>query len=340
MAPSISQPVASDFNDPVNKDGPTFGPASWAGDLFVAGYSRGKLYRTKLVHTPAGYIGQTQLFACLNMLTVDACIAPDGSLVVACHSGGPDWGSGPTGKGKLYKISYTGHDLPQPLFAWPSGPNEIRVEFDKPVDPQLLQDAVKQTKITAGQYVRAGDRFESLWPGYAVVQMQKATPRYDVPVRSAQLTPDRRSLLLATDHHTAAVQYAITLHGLGRPGKPLATGELPQHTQVDLDCDLSGCQATWKGANGTVWTGWLPTADLAVARQLTTGSAPHDTLWQAMTQPGTLTLRAQLNLNNMLRPIVQPGSQLDYEPPGEHVVIQFESNADHTLYDQPDEKKD
>ena len=40
------------------------------------------------------------------------------------HGGGPDWGSGPTGKGKLYKISYTDRDHPQPVLAWPNGPRE------------------------------------------------------------------------------------------------------------------------------------------------------------------------------------------------------------------------
>ena len=34
------------FNEPVN-GGPSFGPAAWAGDAFVTGYSRGKLYRTQ-----------------------------------------------------------------------------------------------------------------------------------------------------------------------------------------------------------------------------------------------------------------------------------------------------
>ena len=40
------------FNEPVN-GGPTFGPAQWAGDALVTGYSRGKLFRTKLVKTRA-----------------------------------------------------------------------------------------------------------------------------------------------------------------------------------------------------------------------------------------------------------------------------------------------
>ena len=45
------------FNEPVN-GGPIFGPACWAGDALVTGYSRGKLFRTKLAKTPAGYVAQ------------------------------------------------------------------------------------------------------------------------------------------------------------------------------------------------------------------------------------------------------------------------------------------
>jgi len=64
------------------------------------------------------------------MLTIDCCVAPDGGLVVACHSGKPDWGTGPTGRGKLFKIDTTDRDRPQPVCAWPAGPREVRVAFD------------------------------------------------------------------------------------------------------------------------------------------------------------------------------------------------------------------
>ena len=66
-----------------------------------------------------------------SLLTVDACVSPKGDLVVAVHSGAPDWGSGPGGKGKLYKISWTGKTLPQPVAAWPAGPREVRIAFDR-----------------------------------------------------------------------------------------------------------------------------------------------------------------------------------------------------------------
>ncbi|HKI72065.1 MAG TPA: hypothetical protein VKA81_06805, partial [Verrucomicrobiae bacterium] len=66
-----------------------FGPENWAGDAIIAGYSRGKLWRTKLVKTAAGYVAQTHLLATLQALTVDACVSPRGDLIVATHSGQP-----------------------------------------------------------------------------------------------------------------------------------------------------------------------------------------------------------------------------------------------------------
>ncbi|MGV3482839.1 MAG: ThuA domain-containing protein [Planctomycetaceae bacterium] len=313
------------FNEPVVKDGPTFGPKAWAGDAFVTGYSRGKLYRTQLVKTESGYVARNHLFACLDRLTADCCIAPDGSMVVTCHSGGPDWGSGPTGKGVIYKISYSAPELAQPVFAWPSTVREVRIEFDRPVDPERLHDVLQQTSITSGEFVRAGDRFESLWPGYAVVQAQQRSPRFPVRVHAAQLTADRRTLVLATDAMQSAVHYAVTLPGLGRADQDQVTGELLQAPQVDLDFDLSGIAATWSEAGQVVWSGWLPSLDLTLSRQWTAGSAYHDLLWQAMKNPGDLVLATQLNLRDMLRPAVQPGSRIDYELPPEHVVVRYTS---------------
>jgi putative heme-binding domain-containing protein len=317
------------FNEPVKAGGPTFGPAAWAGDALITGYSRGKLYRTRLVKTPAGYVARNQILACLNMLTVDCCVAPDGSLVVACHSGQPDWGSGPTGVGRLYKINYTDREHAQPLAVWPAGPREVRVAFDRPVDPSLLRDTVKKTTITAGRYARAGDRFESLRPGYAVVAMELTTPRFDVPVRAAQLTPDGRTLILATDPHPAAVHYALTLPGMGRPATS-PNGTLRQMPQIDLDYDLTGVEATWTPDGGKAVATWLPHFDTAVARSCTARSATHEAFWK-MAGPGTFTVRGQLDLTDMLRPAVQPGSRIDYEWPAETVMLSFHGSGPVTV---------
>ena len=203
------------FNEPVN-GGKIFGPSHWAGDALVTGESRGKLYRTKLVKTAAGYVAQNHLIACLNYLTVDACLTPRGDLLVACHTGKPDWGTGPNGPGKLFLIRHTDTNAPQPVLTWSASPTEIRIVFDKPLDPANLRDLARRTSITAGKYVMPGDRFEAMYPGYQVVKDQKATPRYDVPVLSASVAPDRRTILLHTAPRTAAVNYAVRMPNVSR----------------------------------------------------------------------------------------------------------------------------
>jgi putative heme-binding domain-containing protein len=302
------------FNEPVN-DGPVFGPAWWRGDALVCGYSRGKIYRTQLVKTPAGYVARSALLAVLNRLTVDACVSPIGSLVVATHSGGPDWGSGPKGQGTLYKVDYTDREYSQPVAAWAESPREVRVAFDRPLDPAALRDLTRGTSITSGRSVAAGDRFETIRPGYAVVMAQLGDPRTNLPVQSVRVTPDRRTLILATDPQVDALTYALTLPGLGRPPRDRSaagTTDLSQVPALDLAYDLTGVQAAWRSADGAVaWSGWLPHLDLAVARAFTAGSADHDRLWPLLDRPGTLTLTTQLDLRNLLRPAVQPGSKVD-----------------------------
>ena len=308
--------------------GPIFGPANWAGDALVTGYSRGKLFRTKLAKTPGGYVAQNHLFAVLNMLAADACVSPRGELVVAAHSGQPDWGSGPSGKGKLYKIGYSGRETPQPVLAWASGPQEVCVAFDRPLDPRRLRDLTKTISIEYGASVRPGDRFESLRPGYEVVARQMAAPRFALPVLSAQVSSDNRSLLLYTGPHPGFASYAITMPALSAPAPAKSKpGVLPQVAITELGYDLNGASATWRPDSGEgAWSGWLPHFDLAVARAFTAGSAIHDRLWEAIKRPGRLTLNTKLDLWQMLRPAVQPGSTTGYTLPDEEVSVAFSAS--------------
>lgn len=319
------------FDEPVN-GGPIFGPEFWAHDALVTGYSRGKVWRTKLAKTPAGYVADSRLIASLDMLTVDACVSPAGDLVIAVHSGGPDWGSGPGGMGKLYKVRYADKAAPQPVATWVSSPTEVRIAFDRPLDPEKLRGIAKETEITYGAAVRAGDEFELLRPGYAVVAGQIASVRRDLPVRSAQLSADRRTLLLATDPHPSAVWYAVRLPGLGRPSEEdlVKAGDLPQLPRIDLDYNLGGVEASWEGG-GTKWSGWLPHLDLAASRTFTQASAEHDVLWASLGTSGRLKLRTQIDLTHMLRARVQPGSDLGYELTPERVAVTLTSSRPFTV---------
>lgn len=311
-APQHQSTCGLHFNDGQQ----VFGPEWWRGDAIVAGESRGKIWRTKLVKTATGYVAKTDLIACLSMLTLDAVPTPQGDLLVCCHSGQPDWGTGPQGKGRLFKISYTGHAAPQPVLTYAVSPTETEVIFDRPLGLKRTLEFPGQYAVAMGKYVTAGERFESLQPGYQVVKNQRTMPRFELAVTSARA--GARSLRLTTGARTEAVNYALTLGGALTAG-----GQ-----EMEVLSDLTGVSVEWRAARGGGnWSGWLPHLDLQAARGLTRASEPHRELFHALERRGTLTLRGQLDLFSMLHPAVQPESRLDYEYPAETVTLVLQANS-------------
>ncbi|HEY8504182.1 MAG TPA: ThuA domain-containing protein, partial [Gemmataceae bacterium] len=228
----------------------------------------------------------------------------------------------------LYQLRYADRQHPQPVAAWAEGPREVRVAFDRPIDPWLLLGLARQTKITYGTHVRAGDRFESLWPGYEVVAREKVAPRYDLPVYRAEVTADRRTLLLTTAPMRSPVHYAVELPGLGRVARRRAPeGALIQRPAIDLDFTLTGVRAEWKPEGGAAWEGWLPHLDPDVARAFTEGSEAHERLWAGASGRGTLRLVTKLDLHDMLRPAFQPGTKPDQPLPPETVTLVLSSDV-------------
>lgn len=278
----------------------TFGPAHWRGDALVCGESRGKLWRTKLAKTPLGYVAQNHLIACLSLLAVDACVSPQGDLVVACHSGPPDWGTGPAGEGRIFKIRYSGTSLPHPVLAWAAGPDEFRIAFDRPVDPADWAKA--RPRIEAGQHVSAGDRFEVIRPGYQVVRDQMSQPRRWVDVLGLSFTEDRRAMVLRVPRQTEPAGYAITLP---LPQSWRQRGGIAQHPEMDVSVTLNGVLAN-AGDRRCV----LPHPSLAASKVLAQGSAEHE----AFLNESKFTLRASIDTSDPFVPAVQPGSKLDWEP--------------------------
>jgi putative heme-binding domain-containing protein len=236
--PHPSMNAAGEANPPLPA-GPAqglFGPAEWEGDAFVTGESRGRVWRTHLIKTPTGYVGTAQTIARISMLVIDATISPRGELYVCCHSGFPDWGTGPQGPGKIFRIKYTDSTAPVPLGVSPAGLTELRVLFDKPLHqdvPRAVLAPSAGAKIEFGEYVSAGDRFEKLKPPYAVVLQQDATPRGHLRIESARLDAGNRTLLLTTEPHPFLTRYSITLPGIK------GTAQNGSGATVDLDYDLT-----------------------------------------------------------------------------------------------------
>lgn len=314
------------FDDPVGGGTNLFGPSWWLGDAIVTGESRGKLWRTALVKTASGYVAQNNLIGCLSMLTIDAMPTPQGDLLVCCHSGKPDWGTGPEGKGKLFKISYVGKSAPQPVFAYAVSPTQFAVAFDRALDAAQFKNLASQSVIQMGRYVTAGNRFESFRPAYAAVDRQNAQPRYQLPVLSAGIADTGDTILLETTAHKTAVNYAITLPYIPSPGEPAHTNT---YHDIDVLSDLTGVRAVWQDTEyKTHWTGWLPHLDLTAARAFTAPVAHDQELFDGWAhQRGILTLRASLDLWSMLHPAIQPGSKLDFEYPQERVTVIFSAGS-------------
>lgn len=300
FAPQHQSTCGFRFNGPTAGRG-RFGPEAWAGSAFTVGESRGKLWLTSLAKTAAGYVAQTELIGTVPLLPVDCAISPDGDLVVCCHTGKPDWGNGPKGEGRLFKISYRPTAAPRAMLAWPTSPTKTTVAFDRPVTDELLR---AKAAIESGRHVQAADHLETMRPGYAVVKMQQSQPRTPLSVISASRGERSEELEIVTSDRTEAVTYALSIPG-----------------HAELAHSLAGVAAEWKGHGTVHWSGWLPHADLTAAKEFTAGSRRHDQLWQNLVDEGQLEISGQLDLSQMLIPATQPTSRLDYIPTTETVIV-------------------
>ncbi len=269
------------FNDPLPASRPAaaglpatpgrgrFGPERWRGDAFVAGESRGKIWRVHLERTAGGYVGRAVLFARLDLMPTDVAISPAGDLYVCCHGGQPDWGTGPQGAGKIFRIRHSDRTAPLPIAAFASGPTEVRVAFDHPLDRSIAKaTGADAPSIEFGEYVRAADRMEILKPPYAVVGQQGATPRGRLEVLGSRLSDDGLTLLIETAPHPFDTWYAVTIPGVK------AAGVEGAGSTVDVDYDLSrSTMAATEPARNWTLAGWEERPSWAPRARPSSGTA-------------------------------------------------------------------
>ena len=281
------------FNDGVN-GGPHFGPEFWKGDALVAGESRGKIYRTKLIKTAHGYVAHNQIIACLNQLTVDLTVSPLGDLLVTTHSGEPDWGTGPEGQGNTFVIRYADRAAAQPLLAMPFRPDGFHILMDRPSPtPPSLRPVVRR-----GLHHRAGDDFETMRPGYEVIKLQQRAPVTEVKGLKPGWSDDGRTLYLGQSPLAAAETHSIQVA-----------------PAFELDTALTGIEVTWLDADKTERQTCLPHLDTTVNRALLRDHLPD------LAKAERIVMRTRLDLWSMLRPAIQPGQSLDYDPVPEEVTL-------------------
>ncbi|MEX0642452.1 MAG: ThuA domain-containing protein, partial [Pirellulales bacterium] len=240
---------------------------------------------------PHGYVGTPTAIARSTMLLPDVVVSPAGDLYITCHSGPPDWGTGPEGAGKLFRIRLADRNVAQPVLAYTTSPLEVRIAFDRPVDPKMLEGLASQ-QIDYGKFVRAADNLEVLKPPYQAVKEQEKRQPGKLRITAAKLTPGGRTVALRTDPHPVPGTYALAVNSQA----DIATGAPSE--AVFLDYDLSGTQATWTsvGAQKPLWSGWLPHVDLDVVRSLIAKSHDHAKLMGLLWNPGKLDFHGKIQL--------------------------------------------
>ena len=165
---------------------------------------------------------------------------------------------------------------PKAVVGWASGPMEVRVAFDRPVDPVVAA-------LTVGHQVRFGGGASA--PGAA------GRPGGDggaIRIAAARLIDAGRTLVLITDPHPKEATYTLRIDEIKPPGDAGAG-----RSQV-VTYSLAGVEVKWTpaGADKPAWAGWWPDVDPATARAALVGSVEHDELWDLIRKPGKLELRS------------------------------------------------
>jgi putative heme-binding domain-containing protein len=148
---------------------------------------------------------------------------------------------------------------PTPVLAWPNGPLETRVAFDRPADESMAKAMIGKT-ITFGG--KDGDT------------SSQGTMR----IAGARLADGGRTLILATDPHSRDATYHLTVGSTA------------------LEYTLHGAAVTWTGDDQSSWSGWWPGLDADALRKLAKSSAEHARMLSFLSKPGRVQLLGVLNL--------------------------------------------
>ena len=176
---------------------------------------------------------------------------------------------------------------PRAVLAWPAGPLDVKIAFDRPIDAKSVESLVDQTIEYRADSARI-EGSKSLGGGSRAKTDSSVDRPGKLRIAAARVDDDGRTLVLATDPHPVEALYAAKLTGIRSAtanSKPFI---------VNLAYDLSGVEAAWDDGTADAkpaWTAWWPDVDPAVVKKLTTGSIEHCKMLEYLNRNGRLTLR-------------------------------------------------
>ncbi len=167
---------------------------------------------------------------------------------------------------------------PRIVTAWPSGPLEVRVAFDAPVEPGLASSIVGR-EISFGGVDPSGSQKET----------DPTAPTHALRIAGARLEDDGRTLVLATDPHPLATTYTLP------DALTLGARTAAERRQYDLH----GIEVAWFEGDEPIdeetkatWNGWWPVLGPRDAREATAGSIEQERGFTRMENgSGALALR-------------------------------------------------
>lgn len=203
---------------------------------------------------------------------------------------------------------------PRAVVAWPAGPLDVRIAFDRPIEPASITDI-------AGRFITFGTH-----------------PSHQGRLRivAARLEDNGRTLDLSTDPHPWDTVYSCPLDGLrgARSNKPAAT--------THIDYNLSGAEVVHESEDGEALESlWWPHVDPAVVARIASGSVAHERSLARLRQPGRVAIRALIATPegsatcrlDTTQPLKIEEATLDGEPatlddPPRHATLVHEGTGD------------
>lgn len=176
----------------------------------------------------------------------------------------------------LSSVARAEEQPPQIMVAWPAGPLETRISFDRPVD-QRMATALVGKSITLDGRVRTVGALQARGAPIEPESPMLGTLR----IAAARLADGRRTLVLTCDPHSREAVYSLVV-------------PIPGRQAARVMYDLTGVEAVWdNGQEGAApeWSGWWPSLDSNAMEQQTQGSLEHEHGIERLHKPGQLTLR-------------------------------------------------
>lgn len=186
-----------------------------------------------------------------------------------------------------FAAGFAAEDEPRAVVAWPAGPLDVKIAFDRPIDAKSVESLVDQTI----EYRADSARIEGSTPlggGTKTKNDSRADRPGTLRIAAARVDDDGRTLVLATDPQPLEALYTAKLTGLR------AATATAKPFIVNLAYDLSGVEAAWDDGSADAkpaWNAWWPHCDPAVVKTLTAGSVEHERMLEFLNRNGRLTLR-------------------------------------------------